>query len=52
MTTVIGRLVLFPLIEWAAVRFLGDVFCYTKDGMFILDVMLSTAAFPGGKRQG
>lgn len=38
-------------VKEAAERLLGDVFCYTKDGMFVLDVMLSTASFPGGKRQ-
>lgn len=39
-------------IQEAAGRLFGDMFCYTKDGMFILDVMVSTAAFPGGKRHG
>lgn len=39
-------------VKEAAGRLSGDMFCYTKDGMFILDVMVSTAAFPGGKRQG
>lgn len=38
-------------VKEAAERLLGDMFCYTKDGMFILDVMAATAAFPGGKRQ-
>lgn len=39
-------------IQEAAGRLFGDMFCYTKDGMFVLDVMVSTAAFPGGKRHG
>lgn len=39
-------------VQEAAGRLLGDMFCYTKDGMFILDVMVSTAAFPGGMRHG
>ena len=38
-------------VKEAAERLLGDMFCYTKDGMFILDVMAATAAFPGGKGQ-
>ena len=38
-------------VKEAAERLLGDMFCYTKDGMFILDVMVATAAFPGGKGQ-
>lgn len=39
-------------VQEAAGRLSGDMLCYTEDGMFILDVMVSTAAFPGGKRQG
>lgn len=39
-------------VQEVAEQLLGDMFCYTKDGMFILDVMVATAAFPGGKRQG
>ena len=38
-------------VKEAAERLLGDMFCYTKDGMFILDVMAATSAFPGGKGQ-
>lgn len=37
-------------VQEAAERLEGDMFCYTKDGAFILDVMVSTAAFPGRKR--
>lgn len=39
-------------VKEAAERLLGDMSCYTKDGMFILDVMVAIAAFPGGKQQG
>lgn len=38
-------------VQEATERLLGDMFCYTKEGMFILDVMVATSAFPGGKRQ-
>lgn len=35
-----------PAIQEAAGRLDGEMFCYTQDGYFILDVMLSHRAFP------
>lgn len=35
-------------VQEAAGRLQGEMFCYTEDGMFILDVMVAKAAFPDG----
>ncbi len=35
-----------PAIQEAAGRLDGEMFCYTEDGYFILDVMVSRRAFP------
>lgn len=39
-------------VKEAAERLGGEIFCYTENGMFILDVLVARDTFPGGKRQG
>ncbi|MBS7007067.1 MAG: GHKL domain-containing protein [Anaerostipes sp.] len=38
-------------VKEAAERLDGDMFCYASSGMFILDVLVASDTFPGGKRQ-
>lgn len=39
-------------VKEAAEHLGGEIFCYTENGMFILDVLVARDTFPGGKRQG